>query len=454
MPGSISSPPAAGGTGARCGRFAWAAISVPIRARRGSASEKTTGRSARGRRLPRCSPTDGRGPAGRSARSARSPRPFTPGAASARRASRRRGISTGFRCSSPSRARTRAWRRRGSPSAATTRSGASAPGASSSSTCAITSRTPSSDSPGPACSSSATTCPCEMSIPRPRAVWIALGALTAAQLGIGAWRAGVMLHEGIAAGVQPFVLSGVAAEVALSVVLAALAWWWLPARGGGGRSLSAWGVRFVLLAWTLALAHYGFALLAGKFTSLLTPIVLVSLAVLGVWVRRSPAAPAPAAASPTPDTWHPVLWLAAAFWLYQLAHLAFPYHFTDAHDIWACRALKFAEHGALTGVFDCLDPARPPLYSVMLWLGVGDPTFQGRLLPTLLVGAFGVVFYHLVRRVAPRLAPWGVLWLFVTDHVMKGAVSFYAGVPVVVVACVAVARWGADGTLLPGPTAV
>jgi len=139
-----------------------------------------------------------------------------------------------------------------------------------------------------------------MSIPRPRAVWIALGALTAAQLGIGAWRAGVMLHEGIAAGVQPFVLSGVAAEVALSVVLAALAWWWLPARGGGGRSLSAWGVRFVLLAWTLALAHYGFALLAGKFTSLLTPIVLVSLAVLGVWVRRSPAAPAPGRRPPSP----------------------------------------------------------------------------------------------------------------------------------------------------------
>ena len=293
-----------------------------------------------------------------------------------------------------------------------------------------------------------------MSIPRPRAVWIALGALTAAQLGIGAWRAGVMLHEGIAAGVQPFVLSGVAAEVALSVVLAALAWWWLPARGGGGRSLSAWGVRFVLLAWTLALAHYGFALLAGKFTSLLTPIVLVSLAVLGVWVRRSPAAPAPAAASPTPDTWHPVLWLAAAFWLYQLAHLAFPYHFTDAHDIWACRALKFAEHGALTGVFDCLDPARPPLYSVLLWLGAGDPTFQGRLLPTLMVGAFGILFYHLLRRVAPRLAPWGVLWLFVTDHVMKGAVSFYAGVPVMIAAVVAIALWVDDGNIAPRRLAI
>jgi len=292
-----------------------------------------------------------------------------------------------------------------------------------------------------------------MTLTRSRAVWIVLGALTAAQVGIGTWRAGVMLRQGIAAGVLPFVASGVVGELALSVALAWLAWWWLPI-SGGRRSLAAWAVRFILLAWTLVLVHYVFAMATGGLARLVTPIAIATLAALGTWVRRWSGSPAPFSTSPAPDTRHPALLLAAAFWVYQLAHLAFPYHFTDAHDIWACRAIKFAEHGALTGVFDCLDPARPPLYSVMLWLGVGDPTFQGRLLPTLLVGAFGVVFYHLLRRVAPRLAPWGVLWLFVTDHVMKGAVSFYAGVPVMVVACVAVALWVDDGALAPRRLAI
>jgi len=292
-----------------------------------------------------------------------------------------------------------------------------------------------------------------MTLPRPRAVWIALGTLTAAQVGIGTWRAGVMLREGLAAGEQPFVLAGVAGELALSVAIAALAWWWLPV-SGRGRSLVAWAVRFVLLAWTLALAHYAFALTTGSLRPIVTPIAIALLAALGAWVRRWSQPTLPAAACPAPDTRHPALLLAAAFWVFQLTHLVFPYHFTDAQDIWACRAFKFAEHGALTGVFDCLDPARPPLYSVMLWLGAGDPTFQGRLLPTLMVGAFGFLFYHLLRRVAPRLAPWGVLWLFVTDHVMKGAVSFYAGVPVMIAATVAIALAVDDGVLAPRRLAI
>jgi len=63
-----------------------------------------------------------------------------------------------------------------------------------------------------------------MTLTRSRAVWITLGALTAAQVGIGTWRAGVMLRQGIAAGVLPFVASGIVAEVILSVALAWLAW--------------------------------------------------------------------------------------------------------------------------------------------------------------------------------------------------------------------------------------
>ena len=127
---------------------------------------------------------------------------------------------------------------------------------------------------------------------------------------------------------------------------------------------------------------------------------------------------------------------------------SFTVTYTDAQQIWACRAFKFAERGALTGVFDCLDPVRPPLHSLILWLGVGDPTFQGRLLPLLLFGAFALLFYQLLRRVAPRLAPWGLVWLLATDQVFKGQVSAYAGVPVMIAIAAAIAVASDDGALV------
>ena len=275
-----------------------------------------------------------------------------------------------------------------------------------------------------------------MTLPRPRAVWIALGTLTAAQVGIGTWRAGVMLREGLAAGEQPFVLAGVAcvfaalcyAEFASMVPVAGSAYTYAYATLG---ELFAW-----IIGWDLILEYaVGAATVAHGWSAHFQEFTPLFGFAVPATVRTAPL-------------------LAAAFWVFQLTHLVFPYHFTDAQDIWACRAFKFAEHGALTGVFDCLDPARPPLYSVMLWLGAGDPTFQGRLLPTLMVGAFGFLFYHLLRRVAPRLAPWGVLWLFVTDHVMKGAVSFYAGVPVMIAATVAIALAVDDGALAPRRLAI
>src|SRR6266550_4594926 len=154
-----------------------------------------------------------------------------------------------------------------------------------------------------------------MTLTRSRAVWIVLGALTAAQVGIGTWRAGVMLREGTAAGVLPFVASGVVGEVILCGALVWLAWWWLPA-SGGGHSVAAWAVRFILLAGTLVLTHYAFAMATGGFARLVTPIALATLAIVGAWVRRWPASPPPDTASPAPDTRHPALFLAAAFWVY------------------------------------------------------------------------------------------------------------------------------------------
>jgi hypothetical protein len=287
---------------------------------------------------------------------------------------------------------------------------------------------------------------------RPRAPWIVLGGLTAVQVGIGVWRAGVMLRDGLAAGVRPLGWSaGLGADLALCATLALVAWWWLPAGPElpAHRRAAAWALRFLVLAWTLALGHFAWALATGggALAPWLTWPILALAAALGTWIRR-PSGAAPAELSPRPSgSPSPALWIAAAFFLAEVPHLVFPYHFMDAKEIWACRAFAFAQRGSLTGVFDCLDPGRPPLHSVLLWLGSGDPTFQGRLLPFLLFGAFVLLFYDLARRVAPRLAPWALVWLLATDQVFKGQVSAYAGVPLMLAIGAAIAVATDDGAL-------
>jgi len=280
-----------------------------------------------------------------------------------------------------------------------------------------------------------------VSATRGRAAWIVLGLLTATQVGIGAWRAGVMFRGGLAAGLRPLGWSsGLGVDVLLCGLLGVIAWWWLPARGRGPRDAAGWGVRFLLLAWLLTLAHYSWGMAAGRLSPLLTWIVLAALFGAGISIRRMGGAEAapPLPPAPPPGA-HFALGIAAAFLAAQLPHLVFNYSFMDAKATWACRAFRLAEHGALTGILDCLDPARPPLHAVMLWLGVGDPTFEGRLLPLLMFGAFVLVFHRLLQRIAPRLAVWGVVWLLATDQVFKGQVSTYTGVPEMLAIAIALA---------------
>jgi hypothetical protein len=160
--------------------------------------------------------------------------------------------------------------------------------------------------------------------------------------------------------------------------------------------------------------------------------MLLLLFGIGIPVRIRRAATDQADQAPALTLRHPALLGGLVFWLLQLPHLFFPYHWTDTKDTWACRAAAFDATGSLQGIFECLDPGRPPLQSVLLWLGHTNGTIEGRLLPFLLVGAFGLVLYRILRRVAPTLAPWGVLWFFMTVRVYQGAVSSYADVPVMI----------------------
>jgi hypothetical protein len=264
---------------------------------------------------------------------------------------------------------------------------------------------------------------------RPRLPWIVLGLLTATQVGIGTWRAIVLFHGALGAGVRPLDWSaGLGLDLLTCAAIAAVARWWL-----SKFSWSAFGLRFLLITWLLVLAHYVWALAAGgRLDPALTWVFLAILLVAGWWARRQRETEI--VSTPAPDPVAPVgrgpaFAIAAAFFAMHLPHLFFNYSFTDAKVTWACRAFKLAERGSLTGILDCLNPAISPLHALTLWLGIRDPMFEGRLLPLLMFGAFALVFYGLLRRVAPQLAPWGLVWLLVTDQVLKGQVSSYSGVP-------------------------
>lgn len=280
-----------------------------------------------------------------------------------------------------------------------------------------------------------------------RSALVVLGLLTAVQVGNGLWRIGVMYQEGLKFGFRPWVFSrGLLEEVLLSLLLGVIAWWWLPP---GRRHWTGWAVRFLVFAWTLALVQLLWVMAGKRFEHGVSWAVLAVLLLAGTVARRWGDAVDTVPPAGTTSWRHPALLGAVAFWLLQLPHLVFPYHWTDAKTIWACRAITFEATGGLHGVFDCLDASRPPLHSILLWLGRTNVTFEGRLLPFLMVGACGIVVYHLLRKAAPGLAPWGLLWFFMTVRVYQGAVSSYADVPLMIAITVAVAI-AADRDLVPG----
>ncbi|MGE0351670.1 MAG: hypothetical protein AB7I33_06910 [Gemmatimonadales bacterium] len=286
-----------------------------------------------------------------------------------------------------------------------------------------------------------------MTIRREQYPFVVAGVLTAIQAGTAVWRMTVMFREGLAVGFRPLVLSaGLAEELLLALAIGLAAWWWLPADERTGHG---WALRFLGLVWGLALGTYVVGLV-WHFDHRVTWALLLALSIAGAWARRSHGSTG--IAPPALAGSRPVLWAAAAVWLLQLPHLFFPYHWTDTKDIWACRAVAFEQLG-FRGIFECLDPPRPPLQSVLLWLGHTNQTIEGRLLPFLMVGAAGLVVYRLLRELSPRLAPWGLFWFFATVRIYQGSVSNYADVPTMIAILVGIAV-AADrrGVLLRSPT--
>ena len=265
------------------------------------------------------------------------------------------------------------------------------------------------------------------------AILLVLGVLTAVQVGIGLWRVIDLYQVSLRKGVTPFTPAiTLLDEIGLSCAIAFVAWWWLPRNG---RTWHGWAVHFILAGWILAIVQLAWVLLMGFFEHGVSWATLLLLVIGGTVVRGRdvpPAALEPTVARP------PALVGAVLFWLLQVPQLFFRYHWTDTKDIWACRTVAFDATGGLAGIFDCLDPGRPPLQSILLWLGHTNGMLEGRLLPFLMVGAFGLILYRVLRTLAPTLAPWGVLWFFMTVRVYQGAITSYADVPVMLAIAVGV----------------
>ena len=178
------------------------------------------------------------------------------------------------------------------------------------------------------------------------------------------------------------------------------------------------------------LTVYVAALATGRlFAWLPWAVLAISTALAAVTVH--PASSAHAASSPRAPL-SPFDALSALFLSTLLIPSVFPYVAFDAKLIWAWRAYAMRDDGFAVAVTRVLRPEYPPLDSILLWLGIGDPLFEGRLIMWLLLVLFALFFRARLARIAPRLAPAGLLFLLATVHVWQGIATFYADVPLMV----------------------
>jgi hypothetical protein len=178
------------------------------------------------------------------------------------------------------------------------------------------------------------------------------------------------------------------------------------------------------------LAVYAAAFATGRLLAWLPWTVLALSAALGVARSRSrPAAPAPPGAR-APLSFFDAL--SALFLSTLLVPAVFPYIAFDARLIWAWRAYAMRDHGFAYAVTRVLRPDYPPLDSILLWLGIGDPLFEGRLLPVVLLVLFAVFFRARLARISPAVAPAGALFVVATVHVWRGIATYYADAPLMI----------------------
>ena len=229
----------------------------------------------------------------------------------------------------------------------------------------------------------------------------------------------------------------------LAAFLAASAAW---ARGPRrGERFAVAGLANVAAA---GLAVYGSALATGRLFAWL-PWAVLSVSTAAAIRAGGPGESAPRGTAAPASGFDA---LTALFLGTLLVPTVFPYVAFDANVIWAWRAYGMRDAGFAHAVTAGLRPGYPPLDSILLWFGIGDPVFEGRLLPWLLLVFFAVFFRARLARVAPDLAAAGLLFLVSTVHVWQGVATFYADVPLMVfVVAGSLLALGLPGDAPPGP---
>jgi hypothetical protein len=216
--------------------------------------------------------------------------------------------------------------------------------------------------------------------------------------------------------------AGSSVPLLLGILAASAAW----ARGPGrAERFAVAGLANLAAA---GLTVYAAALATCRLFAWLPWAVLALSALLSLVVSRDGGAPAPRAPLTLLDA------LSALALATLLVPAVFPYAAFDAKLVWAWRAYAMRDEGFVHAMTAGLRPGYPPLDSILLWFGIGDPLFEGRLLPWLLLVLFAVFFRARLARTAAGLAPAGLLFLVATVHVWQGVATYYADVPLMVFA--------------------
>lgn len=121
--------------------------------------------------------------------------------------------------------------------------------------------------------------------------------------------------------------------------------------------------------------------------------------------------------------------------LSQAFFLFFPYHHCDAAEFYAKKAFliqRQSDYRALT-----VEPASsyPPLYSIQLWMGMGDRLFEGRIVPFLWFLFFLVILLGRIKSLPIAFPEWVLVFFAATSSVWLGVISYYANVPLMIFFC-------------------
>jgi hypothetical protein len=220
--------------------------------------------------------------------------------------------------------------------------------------------------------------------------------------------------------------AGSSLPLLLGILAASAAW------ARGTRSLERFAAAGLANVAGISLAAYAAAFASGRLFAWLPWAVIALSAALGASLTRG-RPPAPAAPEAR-ARFSPFDALSAFFLTTLVVPTVFPYVAFDAEVIWAWRAYAMQDRGFAVAATRVLRPGYPPLDSIVLWIGIGDPLFEGRLLPWLLLVLFAVFFRARLARISPRLAPAGLLFSLATVHVWRGLATYYADVPLMIFA--------------------